>query len=134
MEKSPYIRIRSLLATFLVIASASLAIAEVKPELTPPLGVDALVKNLDSHAGKPARIYGIVQLVSVERRMFSMIDTSEAQCTDACSPNIVLVRLPENNTALKLPERGHEILVSGMIDAAKTPVELVANEIVDSPK
>ncbi|MCC5805674.1 MAG: hypothetical protein JJU00_05025 [Opitutales bacterium] len=137
MKNRPYIRIKSLfgalLGGILLFAGASLATAEGKAGPKPPLGVDALVKVLDSHAGKPVSVYGIVHLVSAERRMFAMIDTSEADCTEACSPNIVLVRFPANNKELKLPERGREIVVSGRLDEVRTPVGLEAAEIVDSP-
>lgn len=138
MKTCPYIRIKSPLAALLggivLLAGASLATAEEKAEPKAPLGVDALVKELDSHAGKTASIYGIVHLVSAERRMFSMIDISEANCTDACSPNMVLVRFPANSSELKLPERGREIVVTGRLDEVKTPVGLEAAEIVDSPE
>lgn len=112
-----------LLAAFLAVSAWPVHAADA-PAVA--VGVNALVAQPGDQEGKILYLTGIVHRVSAARRMIILVDTSEADCTDACTPATVVVQLdgkPEN-----LPEPKTPILIIGKLKGKATPVTLAASE------
>jgi hypothetical protein len=124
----------ALIAGAIYIASqskADLAKAATTGE-TSVLTVDTLVSKAKQYAGKNIALHGVVDRVSAEQRLVTLIDPSEANCTDACERNLVVVSVPDEfNLALAKP-RG-EVVVRGAIGDANSPLRMTASRIVFEP-
>jgi hypothetical protein len=90
-----------------------------------PLGIDSLMQNPAVHAGKDILVEGHVERVSAARRMVVLIDTTEADCKDACGRKTLLVQIPD---PLPLPEKGTTIRVAGTLANDQSPT-LLAKDI-----
>jgi hypothetical protein len=99
---------------------------------TPLITVDALASKTKAFAGKTIVLHGVVDRVSKERRMITLIDPSEANCTDACQRNTVIVPLPATNKD-PLPEARREVLVHGSVDPKQAPLRMIVTRIVTDP-
>jgi hypothetical protein len=73
---------KAIISTFIaVICAATAVIAEDKPALT---GVDSLAAKAGDYTGKIVAVSGVVERVSETKRMFTLVDASEAGCADGC--------------------------------------------------
>lgn len=84
------------------------------------LSVDQVVAGFDTYRGREITVHGVVERISAERGMFTLIDVSEVDCTDACDKAIVVVRIPEKGA---MPQAGMALQVTGRFDEqAGSPV------------
>ena len=89
---------KAIISTFIaVICAAGAMMAQDKPALT---GVDSLAAKPSDYAGKIVAVSGIVERVSETKRMFTLIDASEAACADGCQRSMVVAQLGQGLTAL----------------------------------
>ena len=112
----------TLIATLCAIG---LATAEDQSAVT---GVNALIANPAEHSGKTVTITGIVNLVSQERKMFTLIDTSEADCTDACQQPTIIAELGPDLTTL--PKPTETVVATGKMDASNSQVRVAVTELI----
>ena len=74
---------KAIISTFIaVICAASAVIAQDKPALT---GVDSLAAKPSDYTGKIVAVLGVVERVSEAKKMFTLVDASEAGCADGLS-------------------------------------------------
>ena len=74
---------KAIISTFIaVICAASTVIAQDKPALT---GVDSLAAKPSDYTGKIVAVSGVVERVSEAKKMFTLVDASEAGCADGLS-------------------------------------------------
>lgn len=111
----------------LALLFAAIALPLWADESPAVLGVDTLAAKPADYAGKPLHLTGIVHRVSTERRMIVLIDLSEANCTDSCTPASVLVHLAKDGN---LPSAKETILVVGKLEKTSPPITLKADEWV----
>lgn len=90
------------------------------------LGVNAFFENRAEFAGKEVTLTGLVDRVSVARRMVILIDTTEADCTDACDRKTVVVPVPD---AVEIPAKGSFITASGTVVPDADPPQLAETTI-----
>jgi hypothetical protein len=83
-----------------------------------PVGIDILMQNPASFAGREILVEGHVDRVSAARRMVVLIDTTEADCQDACGRKSLVVQIPET---LPIPEKGTNIQVTGSLSEDQSP-------------
>lgn len=91
-----------------------------------PLGVNAFFENRAEFAGKEVTLTGLVDRVSAARRMVVLIDTTEADCTDACDRKTVVVQVPD---AVEIPAKGSFITASGTVVPDADPPQLAGTTI-----
>jgi hypothetical protein len=108
-----------------VICAASAVIAEDKPALT---GVDSLATKPSDYTGKIVAVSGIVERVSETRRMFTLIDTSEAGCADGCQRAMIVAQLGQGVTTL--PKATEPVVAIGKVDASAPSVRVTVTELV----
>lgn len=127
MKTSPNVLTKTaavLLGSLTLCGSVALG-AEPPPPVVAPEAV--LAKPAD-FAGKTIAVHGAVDRVSAARRMFTLVEKTEAGCTDGCARAVVTVVLPADSQAT-LPAPSQEVLVVGQIEAGATP-QLRVSEIV----
>jgi hypothetical protein len=89
---------KAIISTFIaVICAASVVIAQDQPVLT---GVDSLAAKRSDYSGKIVAVSGIVERVSETKRMFTLIDASEAGCADGCQRAMIVAQLGQGVTTL----------------------------------
>ena len=99
---------KAIISTFIaVICAASAVMAQDKPALT---DVDSLAAKPSDYSGKIVAVSGIVERVSETKRMFTLIDASEAGCADGCQRAMIVAQLgPRRDNAAQSDRagRGH---------------------------
>lgn len=91
-----------------------------------PIGVNAANDRQAELAGKTVTISGLVDRVSTARRMVILIDTSEADCADACERKNLVVQLPD---AVEIPAKGAFVTAMGTLGSESDPPRLTATSI-----
>jgi hypothetical protein len=115
-----------IISTFIaVICAAGAVMAQDKPALT---GVDSLAAKPGDYAGKIVAVSGIVERVSETKRMFTLIDASEAACADGCQRSMVVAQLGQGLTAL--PKAAEPVVVIGKVDTSAPAVRVTVTELV----
>ncbi len=108
-----------------VICATSAVIAEDKPALT---GVDSPAAKPKDYTGKIVAFSGIVERVSETRRMFTLIDTSEAGCADGCQRAMIVAQLGQGVPTL--PKATEPVVAIGKVDASAPSVRVTVTELV----
>jgi hypothetical protein len=117
---------KAIISTFIaVICAVSAVMAQDKPSLT---GVDSLTAKSSDYAGKIVAVSGIVERVSEAKRMFTLIDASEAACADGCQRSMVVAQLGQSVTAL--PKAAEPVVAIGKVDTSATAVRVTVSEVV----
>lgn len=111
--------------TLLLLVTATLSLGSLRAN--PPTGVNAFCETSPPAVGSPVALEGIVHRVSAERRLVSLVDKSEKDCTDACTPKTVHVLVP--NPDQPLPAKGEVVLVRGTVDATGSTPRVSATSI-----
>ncbi|MDX2081286.1 MAG: hypothetical protein SFU53_10920 [Terrimicrobiaceae bacterium] len=109
-----------------VVCAASAAQAQDKPALT---GVDSLAAKSADYSGKTVAVSGIVERVSEAKKMFTLIDTSEAGCADACERAMIVAQLGQGVTAA-LPKTTEPVIAIGKVDTSAPAVLVTVTELV----
>lgn len=91
-----------------------------------PIGVSAANDQQAELAGKTVTITGLVNRVSMARRMMILIDTSEADCADACEGKNLVVQLPD---FIEVPAKGAFVTAVGTFGSESNPPKLKATSI-----
>jgi hypothetical protein len=122
--------LKAIISTFIaVICTASAVMAQDKPSLT---GVDSLAAKPSDYAGKIVAVAGIVERVSETKRMFTLIDASEAACADGCQRSMVVAQLGQGLTAL--PKAAEPVVAIGKVDTSAPAVRMTVTELVSGKK
>ena len=115
-----------ILSTFIaVICASSAVIADDKPALT---GVDSLAAKPSDYTGKIVAVSGIVERVSETKRMFTLIDASEAGCADGCQRAMIVAQLGQGVTML--PKAAERVVAIGKVDTSAPAVRVTVTELV----
>jgi hypothetical protein len=117
---------KAIISTFIaVICAASAAIAQDKPALDR--------RGFTRHQAQ--RLYrenrcrlGIVERVSEAKRMFTLIDTSEAGCADGCQRAMIVAQLDQALTTL--PKATEPVVAIGKVDTSAPSVRVTVTELV----
>ena len=116
------------ISTFIaVICAASAVIPQDKPALT---GVDSLAANPSGYTGKIVAVSGVVERVSDAKKMFTLVDASEAGCADACQRAMIVAQLGQGVTTL--PKVMEPVVAIGKVDTSFRAVLLTVTELVSS--
>ena len=117
-----------IISTFIaVICAASAVIAQDKPALT---GVDSLAANPSDYTGKIVAVSGVVERVSDAKKMFTLVDASEAGCADGCQRAMIVAQLGQGVTTL--PKVMEPVVAIGKVDTSFRAVLLTVTELVSS--
>jgi hypothetical protein len=117
---------KTILSTFIaVICSATAVIADDKPAFT---GVDSLAANPSEYTGKIVAVSGIVERVSETKRMFTLIDASEAGCADGCQRAMIIAQLGQGVTTL--PKATEPVVAIGKVETSAPAVRVTVTELV----
>ena len=108
---------------------ASPLFAQEKPQL---VTFEQLLTSPDQYQAKTVALHGTVARVSAERKMFTMVDTSEAACADGCNAPTVMAALQAKGP-IALPKPGQEAVVVGQIDQKNGRPILEVTQVVTSP-
>ena len=80
------------------------------------------------YSGKIVAVSGIVERVSEAKRMFTLIDASEAACADGCQRSMVVAQLGQGLTAL--PKAAEPVVAIGKVDTSAPAVRVTVTELV----
>jgi hypothetical protein len=117
---------KAIISTFIaVICAASVVMAQDKPALT---DVDSLAAKRADYTGKIVAVSGIVERVSDTKRMFTLIDASEAGCADGCQRAMIVAQLGQGVTTL--PKATEPVVAIGTIDTSAPAVRVTVTELV----
>lgn len=108
-----------------VVCAASAVSAQDKPALT---GVDSLAAKPADYSGKTVAVSGIVERISEAKKMFTLIDASEAGCADACERAMIVVQLGQDVTTL--PKATEPVIAIGKVDASAPVVRVTVTELI----
>lgn len=112
-----------------VVCAASAVSAQDKPALT---GVDSLAAKPADYSGKTVAVSGIVERVSEAKKMFTLIDASEAGCADGCQRAMIVAQLGQGVTAL--PKAMEPVIAIGKVDASAPAMRMTVTELVVGKK
>ena len=87
-----------------VMCAAGAVMAQDKPALT---GVDSLAANPSGYTSKIVAVSGVVERVSDAKKMFTLVDASEAGCADGCQRATIVAQLGQGVTTLPKVMEGH---------------------------
>lgn len=119
---------KAIISTFIaVVCAASAAIAQDKPALT---GVDSLAAKPGEYTGKIVAVLGVVERVSEAKKMFTLVDASEAGCADACKRAMIVAQLGQGVTTL--PKAMEPVIAIGKVDTSSPAVLVTVSELVSS--
>jgi hypothetical protein len=119
-------KLKAIISTFIaVICAANAVIAQDQPALT---GVDSLAAKPSDYSGKIVAVSGIVERVSEMKRMFTLIDASEAGCADACQRAMIVAQLGQGVTTL--PKATEPVVAIGKVDTSAPAVRVTVTEMV----
>ena len=110
-----------------VICAASAVIAQDKPALT---GVDSLAAKPSAYVGKTVAIPGVVERVSEAKKMFTLVDASEAGCADGCQRAMIVAQLDQGVTTL--PKVMEPVIAIGKVETSSPTVLVTVTELVSS--
>ena len=110
-----------------MICVASAVIAQDKPALT---GVDSLAAKPSDYTGKIVAVLGVVERVSESKKMFTLVDASEAGCADACQRAMIVAQLGQGLTTL--PKTTEPVIAIGKVDTSSPAVLVTVTELVSS--
>ena len=117
---------KAIISTFIAaICAASAVMAQDKPSLT---GVDSLAAKPSDYTGKIVAVSGIVERVSETKRMFTLIDASEAACADGCQRAMIVAQLGQGVTTL--PKATEPVVAIGKVDTSARSVRVTVTELV----
>ncbi|MGA7391563.1 MAG: hypothetical protein WBL40_19555 [Terrimicrobiaceae bacterium] len=117
---------KAIISTVIVmICAASVVIAQDRLALT---DVDSLAAKPGNYAGKIVAVSGVVERVSEAKRMFTLVDSSEAGCADGCQRSMVVAQLGQGLTAL--PKATEPVIAIGTVDTAAPAVRVTVTELV----
>ena len=108
-----------------MICAASVVIAQDKLALT---DVDSLAAKPGNYAGKIIAVSGVVERVSEAKKMFTLVDSSEAACADGCQRSMVVAQLGQGLTAL--PKATEPVIAIGTVDTSAPAVRVTVTELV----
>jgi hypothetical protein len=103
----------------LALAISALLLSPVHSE--EPVSINALAEKPAEFSGRQITVTGLVDRISVARRMVVLIDASEATCTDACDRKTLVVRVPEDTA---LPGKGDLLTVTGTLVPDSDPLQM----------
>ena len=90
--------------------------------------MDSLAAKSSDYTGKIVVVSGIVERVSEARRMFTLIDASEADCADGCKRAMIVAQLGQGvTTLLKAIE---SVVAIGKVDTPAPAVRVTMTELV----
>ena len=116
------------ISTFIaVICAASAVIPQDKPALT---GVDSLAANPSGYTGKIVAVSGVVERVSEAKKMFTLVEASEAGCADGCQRAMIVAQLGQAVTTL--PKAMEPVVAIGKVDTSAPSVRVTVTELVSS--
>ena len=110
-----------------VMCAAGAVMAQDKPALT---GVDSLAANPSGYTSKIVAVSGVVERVSDAKKMFTLVDASEAGCADACQRAMIVAQLGQGVTTL--PKVMEPVVAIGKVDTSFRAVLLTVTELVSS--
>ena len=110
-----------------MICAASAASAQDKPVLT---GVDSLAATANDYAGKIVAVSGVVERVSEAKKMFTLVDASEAGCADGCQRAMIVGQLGQGVTTL--PKVMEPVIAIGKVETSSPAVLVTVTELVSS--
>ncbi|MGA7881135.1 MAG: hypothetical protein WCD63_09740 [Terrimicrobiaceae bacterium] len=117
---------KAIISTVIVmICAASVVIAQDRLALT---DVDSLAAKPGNYAGKIVAVSGVVERVSEAKKMFTLVDSSEAGCADGCQRSMVVAQLGQGLTAL--PKATEPVIAIGTVDTAAPAVRVTVTELV----
>lgn len=117
---------KTIISAFIAgICAASAMMAQDKPALT---GVDSLAAKPNDYTGKIVAVSGIVERVSEAKRMFTLIDVSEAGCADGCQRAMIVAQLDQRLTTL--PKATEPVVAIGKVDTSAPAVRVTVTELV----
>jgi len=106
---------KAIISTFsAVICAASAVIAQDKPALT---GVDSLAAKPGDYTGKIVAVLGVVERVSEAKKMFTLVDASEAGCADGCQRAMIVSQLGQGVTTL--PKATEPVVAIGNVNSIR---------------
>jgi hypothetical protein len=115
-----------MISTFIaMICAATSVMAQDKPAL---IGVFSLAANPGGYTGKIVAVSGIVERVSETKRMFTLIDASEAGCADGCLQAMIVAQLGQGVTTL--PKAAEPVVAIGKVDTSAPAVRVTVTELV----
>lgn len=114
--------------TSLVIAAVCTVGALTAADQPTITGVDNLTAKSSEYADKVVNLSGIVDRVSAERNMFTIIDTTEAGCTDGCARATIIAELGPGLTTL--PETAEPVIAIGKVVAITPSIRLIVTELI----
>ena len=119
---------KAIISTFIaVICAASAVMAQDKPALT---GVDSLAAKPSDYTGKIVAVSGVVERVSDAKKMFTLVDASEAGCADGCQRAMIVAQLGQGVTTL--PKVMEPVVAIGKVDTSSPAVLVTVTELVSS--
>lgn len=119
---------KAIISTFIaVICAAGAIIAQDQPALT---GVDSLVARPSDYTGKIVAVLGVVERVSEAKKMFTLVDASEAGCADACQRAMIVAQLGQGVTTL--PKAMEPVIAIGKVDTIFPAMRVTVTELVSS--
>ena len=119
---------KAIISTFIaVICAASAVIAQEQPTLT---GVSSLVTRASDYTGKTVAVLGVVERVSEAKKMFTLVDASEAGCADGCERAMVVAQLDQG--VATLPKAMERVIAIGKVDTSSPVARVTVTELVSS--
>jgi hypothetical protein len=110
-----------------VICAATAVMAQDKPALT---GVDSLAAKSSDYTGKIVAVSGVVERVSQAKKMFTLVDASEADCADGCQRAMIVAQLDQGVTTL--PKVMEPVIAIGKVETSSPAVLVTVTELVSS--
>jgi hypothetical protein len=110
-----------------VICAVGAVIAQEQPAL---IDVNSLVTRPRDYTGKTVAVLGVVERVSEAKKMFTLVDESEAGCADACQRAMIVAHLGQGVTAL--PKAMEPVIAIGKVDTSSPAVLVTVTELVSS--
>jgi hypothetical protein len=121
-------KMKAIISIFIaVICAASIVIAQERPALT---GVNSLVNRPKDYTGKIVAVSGVVERVSEAKKMFTLVDPSEAGCADACERAMVVAQLGQGVTTL--PKAMEPVIAIGKVETSSPAMLVTVTELVSS--
>jgi hypothetical protein len=93
-------------------------------EPIPPL----LAAKPSDYTGKIVAVSGVVERVSEAKKMFTLVDPSEAGCVDGCFRAMIVAQLGQGVTTL--PKVMEPVIAIGEVDASAPAVRVTVTELV----
>jgi hypothetical protein len=92
--------------------------------------VDSLAAKLSDYTGKIVAVLGVVERVSEAKKMFTLVDASEAGCADGCQRAMIVSQLGQG--VATLPKATERVIAIGKVDTSSPAVLVTVTELVSS--